>query len=89
MMLISEKTGWNVQWVRNGIELTILAAAWMMGGPIGAGTIITAVLTGLILRFSLPQSSKLLTYAISGGQRPFIKNKAETVLFFYFRTAFV
>lgn len=26
MMLISEKTGWNVQWVRNGIELTILAA---------------------------------------------------------------
>ncbi len=66
MMLISEKTGWNVQWVRNGIELTILAAAWMMGEPIGAGTIITAVLTGLILRFSLPQSSKLLTYAISG-----------------------
>ncbi|KXZ15655.1 YitT family protein [Bacillus nakamurai] len=66
MMLISEKTGWNVQWVRNGIELTILGAAWAMGGPIGIGTIITAILTGLILRFSLPQSAKLLTYAISG-----------------------
>ncbi|MGV2442228.1 YczE/YyaS/YitT family protein, partial [Bacillus atrophaeus] len=52
MMLISEKTGWNVQWVRNGIELTILAVAWGMGGPIGIGTIITAILTGLILRFS-------------------------------------
>ncbi|NWO77102.1 YitT family protein, partial [Escherichia coli] len=35
MMLITEKTGWNVQWVRNGMELTILFAAWGMGGPIG------------------------------------------------------
>jgi uncharacterized membrane protein YczE len=64
MMLISEKTGWNVQWVRNGIELTILAVAWGMGGPIGIGTIITAILTGLILRFSLPQSTQLLRYML-------------------------
>ncbi|ARW05436.1 YczE/YyaS/YitT family protein [Bacillus atrophaeus] len=64
MMLISEKTGWNVQWVRNGIELTILAVAWGMGGPIGIGTIITAILTGLILRFSLPQSTQLLRFML-------------------------
>ncbi|MCY8858943.1 YczE/YyaS/YitT family protein [Bacillus atrophaeus] len=64
MMLISEKTGWNVQWVRNGIELTILAVAWGMGGPIGIGTIIIAILTGLILRFSLPQSTQLLRYML-------------------------
>jgi uncharacterized membrane protein YczE len=65
MMLISEKTGWNVQWVRNGIEITILFAAWGMGGPIGIGTILTAILTGLILRFSLPQSTQLLQYAMA------------------------
>ncbi|MCY9165269.1 YczE/YyaS/YitT family protein [Bacillus atrophaeus] len=64
MMLISQKTGWNVQWVRNGIELTILAVAWGMGGPIGIGTIIIAILTGLILRFSLPQSTQLLRYML-------------------------
>ncbi|MCY8519448.1 YczE/YyaS/YitT family protein [Bacillus atrophaeus] len=64
MMLISEKTGWNVQWVRNGIELTILTVAWGMGGPIGIGTIITAILTGLILRFSLPQSTQLLRFML-------------------------
>ncbi|MBY4605323.1 MULTISPECIES: YczE/YyaS/YitT family protein [Bacillus] len=65
MMLITEKTGWNVQWVRNGMEITILFAAWGMGGPIGYGTILTAILTGLILRFSLPQSIQLLNYAVA------------------------
>lgn len=65
MMLITEKTGWNVQWVRNGMEITILFAAWGMGGPIGLGTILTAILTGIILRFSLPQSIQLLNYAVA------------------------
>ena len=60
MLLISEKTGWNVQWVRNGMELTILLIGWLLGGPIGIGTVLTAILTGLILRFSLPQSKQLL-----------------------------
>ena len=51
MLLISAKTGLNVQWVRNGIELTVLLFAWMLGGPIGIGTILTAIFTGLVLRF--------------------------------------
>ncbi|KKB73625.1 MULTISPECIES: YczE/YyaS/YitT family protein [Bacillus] len=66
MLLISEKTGWNVQWVRNGMELTILFIGWLLGGPIGIGTVLTAILTGVILRFSLPQSKRLLAYAVSG-----------------------
>ncbi|GIN69100.1 YitT family protein [Bacillus sonorensis] len=66
MLLISEKTGWNVQWVRNGMELTILFIGWLLGGPIGIGTVLTAIMTGAILRFSLPQSKRLLAYAVSG-----------------------
>ena len=66
MLLISEKTGWNVQWVRNGMELTILLIGWLLGGPIGIGTVLTAILTGLILRFSLPQSKQLLKAAMTG-----------------------
>ncbi|KAA6449509.1 YczE/YyaS/YitT family protein [Bacillus swezeyi] len=69
MLLISEKTGWNVQWVRNGMELTILFIGWLIGGPIGIGTILTAILTGAILRFSLPQSRQLLALAVAGRRR--------------------
>lgn len=47
------------------MEITILFAAWGMGGPIGLGTILTAILTGIILRFSLPQSIQLLNYAVA------------------------
>lgn len=65
MLLISAKTGLNVQWVRNGIELTVLLFAWMLGGPIGIGTILTAIFTGLVLRFSLPQSTRLLELLIT------------------------
>lgn len=65
MLLISAKTGLNVQWVRNGIELTVLLFAWMLGGPIGVGTILTAIFTGLVLRFSLPQSTRLLHLLIT------------------------
>ncbi|MGN7043699.1 YitT family protein, partial [Bacillus safensis] len=37
----------------------------MLGGPIGIGTILTAIFTGLVLRFSLPQSTRLLQLLIT------------------------
>jgi uncharacterized membrane protein YczE len=47
-------TGWPVRWVRMGIELGVLALGWMLGGAIGAGTVLYALSNGPLLQFFLP-----------------------------------
>ncbi|MBN8194038.1 YitT family protein [Bacillus sp. NTK074B] len=60
MLLVVEKTGWKVQWVRNGMEIIVFFFGWLLGGPVGVGTVIIALGLGSIVGFSLPQSKKLL-----------------------------
>ncbi|MBW3114278.1 YitT family protein [Bacillus sp. MCCB 382] len=60
MLLVVEKTGWKVQWVRNGMEIIVFFLGWLLGGPVGIGTVIIALGLGSIVGFSLPQSKKLL-----------------------------
>lgn len=56
MLLIVDKTGWRVQWVRNGMELVVLIAGWLLGGPVGFGTIVIALGVGQVVGWSLPMS---------------------------------
>ncbi|KIL49640.1 YczE/YyaS/YitT family protein [Jeotgalibacillus soli] len=67
MMMIVEKTGWSISKVRRGIELVVLAIGWGLGGPIGVGTIITALFVGSIVNLSLPQCTLLLQRLIDGN----------------------
>lgn len=60
MLLIVEKTGWKIQWVRNGIEVAVFLLGWMLGGPVGIGTIIIAFFLGSVVGISLPQCQRLL-----------------------------
>ncbi|MEW9053457.1 MAG: YitT family protein [Neobacillus sp.] len=60
MMLIIEKTGWKIQWVRNAMEVIVLLMGWALGGPVGIGTVIIALLLGPIVGYSLPQCKTLL-----------------------------
>jgi uncharacterized membrane protein YczE len=62
MILIADKTGWSIQWVRNGMEVLVLILGWALGGPVGIGTVIIAFLLGPIVGFSLPQCKTLLQY---------------------------
>ncbi|WP_053362777.1 hypothetical protein [Bacillus sp. FJAT-27251] len=62
MIMIAAKTGWSIQWVRNGMELLVLILGWLLGGPIGIGTVIIAFFLGPIVGFSLPQCKTLLEY---------------------------
>ena len=64
MLLVVEKTGWKVQWVRNGMEIIVFFFGWLLGGPVGIGTVIIALGLGSIVGFSLPQSKKLLHFLI-------------------------
>ncbi|SET66491.1 hypothetical protein SAMN05421676_106240 [Salinibacillus kushneri] len=64
MLLLTEKTGWKVQWVRIGLEILVFIVGYFLGGPIGIGTVIASVLLGSIVGYSLPQSERLLKYMI-------------------------
>lgn len=45
MLALTTRTGWSVGRVRTAMELTVLIFGWLMGGPVGLGT--------LVLTFSL------------------------------------
>jgi uncharacterized protein len=73
MLLIVEKTGWKIQWVRNGIEVVVFLLGWLLGGPVGLGTVIIAFFLGSVVGISLPQCQRLLRMLIERG------TSAETV----------
>ncbi len=47
-------TGWQVRWVRMGIEAVVLALGWMLGGAVGVGTILYTLSTGPLMQTFLP-----------------------------------
>ncbi|MGM8216561.1 YczE/YyaS/YitT family protein [Bacillaceae bacterium W0354] len=70
MLMLVEKTGWSIPKVRNSIEVLVFIFGWLLGGPVGIGTVIIAFTLGPILGFSIPQCKKALEY--------FLKPKAQT-----------
>lgn len=62
MLVIVEKTGWKIEWVRNGNEILVFIIGWMLGGPVGIGTLLIAFTLGNIVGVSLPQSKNLLSF---------------------------
>ncbi|TXC89551.1 YitT family protein [Metabacillus litoralis] len=62
MLVIVDKTGWSIQWVRNGIEVLVFVLGWMLGGPVGIGTLIIAFGLGPIVGFSIPQCKRLINF---------------------------
>ncbi|PPA69733.1 YczE/YyaS/YitT family protein [Jeotgalibacillus proteolyticus] len=68
MMLLVEKTGWKISRVRRGLDIVVLAAGFGLGGPVGIGTIITALFVGTIVHLSLPQSTIVLNRLLDRKQ---------------------
>ena len=52
---LARKRGWRVGSVRTGIEVTVLAAGWALGGTVGVGTLLFAVTIGPLVGFFLPR----------------------------------
>lgn len=48
------RSGWPVKWVRTGIEISVLAIGWLLGGTVGVGTILYAMSIGWIVHHALP-----------------------------------
>lgn len=51
---IAGRTGWPIKMVRTAIELSVLAAGWLMGGTVGVGTVLYAITIGWVVHYALP-----------------------------------
>ena len=49
------RTGWSVRLVRTSIEVTVLAVGFLLGGVVGAGTVLYALAIGPLLQLFLPR----------------------------------
>ncbi|MBT2583064.1 YitT family protein [Planococcus sp. ISL-109] len=64
MLILVQKTGFSVSTIRTAIEMTVAVLGWMLGGPVGIGTVVIALLVGRIVQKSLVQSETLLKWLI-------------------------
>jgi uncharacterized membrane protein YczE len=51
----ARRTGLSIRLVRTSIELVVLGAGWLLGGPVGLGTVLYAVSIGPLVQFFLPR----------------------------------
>lgn len=51
---LARRTGRSIRLVRTGIEVTVLAAGWILGATVGVGTVLYAVSIGPLAQFFLP-----------------------------------
>lgn len=58
---VAGRTGLSIRLVRTGLELTVLAVGWLLGGPVGLGTVLYAVSIGPLVQFFLPRVTVSLT----------------------------
>jgi len=46
MLALKHRLDWSLRLTRGGIEILVLAAGWLSGGPVGGGTVIYSLLVG-------------------------------------------
>lgn len=51
---IHERTGWPIWVGRSIVEVTVLAVGWLLGGNVGIGTVLFAVLIGPLCGLTIP-----------------------------------
>lgn len=54
---LAARTGRSIRLMRTVIELSVLAAGWVLGGPVGLGTLLYAVSIGPIVQISIARFS--------------------------------
>jgi len=51
----ARRTGLSIRLVRTTIEVVVLSVGWLLGGPVGLGTVLYAVTIGPLVQFFLPR----------------------------------
>lgn len=52
MLAIERKTGWSLRVARSSIEIVVVVVGWLLGGPIGIGTLVFSLLIGPSIQWS-------------------------------------
>ena len=65
----SRRTGLSIRLVRTTIEVVVLAAGWLLGGPVGLGTVLYAVTIGPLVQFFLPRLTVELSPPATASRR--------------------
>lgn len=60
MLVFVEKFGISINKARTIIEVTVAVLGWLLGGPVGLGTVLIALVSGRLIQFTLIQSRILL-----------------------------
>ena len=58
---LARRTGRSIRLVRTGLELSVLVVGWLLGGVVGVGTVLYALLIGPLLHVLLPRLTVELT----------------------------
>lgn len=58
--LLRDKTKFQYKWIRMTIDFSYLIIGFMLGGIVGIGTIISALILGQVIQFFLPYGDKLV-----------------------------
>lgn len=51
---LARRTGRSIRLIRTSLELTVLAAGWLLGGTVGIGTVVFALAIGPLAQLSMP-----------------------------------
>jgi len=62
--IISNKTKYQYRWVRMATDICYLIIGFLLGGVVGIGTIISALLTGPFVQLCLPYGKKIVDIII-------------------------
>ncbi len=68
VIALAERSRWPVRRVRTAVELSVLAAGWRLGGPLGVGTVIYALLVGPAMQWGLARWHVLPRPAAPAGR---------------------
>lgn len=67
MLLFTNKLGWSVGRARTIMEVTVAIVGFLLGGPIGIGTVIMSFGLGPIVQWALSINEKMF-YAVTGTE---------------------
>lgn len=69
MIAIHKRTGWNIARVRGLMEIAVLIAGWLLGGPVFIGTIIYSFGIGHVVGKAMPQCQSIVYRMIRRGDQ--------------------
>ncbi|GEP26052.1 MULTISPECIES: YitT family protein [Cryobacterium] len=67
---LHQRTGWKIWIVRTGIEVIVLGIGWVLGGNVGIGTVLFAVLIGPLCQRTIPFFAVRRPAAVSPAPDP-------------------